>query len=114
MAEEESKQHKKRPYDKPTATQLTREQAKLKLMRHAMVGSKDAKTFLDILFQQESPTTKKQPYDKPRATRLTREEARMRLTKQALTGNKDATQLLDMLFDNENKDNDGEEEKKSA
>lgn len=52
MGNEESKPQKK-PYEKPTATKITREQAKLKLMGHAMMGDKQAKELLDLLFEDE-------------------------------------------------------------
>jgi hypothetical protein len=52
MANEENRPPKK-PYEKPTATKLTREQAKLKLMGHAMMGSKEAKELLDMSFENK-------------------------------------------------------------
>jgi hypothetical protein len=44
----------KEPYEKPTATKLTREQAKLKLMGHAVMGDEGAKELLERIFQEES------------------------------------------------------------
>ena len=113
MGDEEKKPPKK-PYEKPTATKLTREQAKLKLMGHAMMGSEEAKELLDILFQQENPHSTKQPYEKPTVTELTREQARMKLMGQAMMGSRGAKELLEILFKEENRDNDDVESKKSA
>jgi hypothetical protein len=62
MAEEEKKPAKQ-PYEKPTATQITREQAKLKLMGHAMMGDEQAKELLDILFGQEQEERKQSQGD---------------------------------------------------
>jgi hypothetical protein len=47
------KRRQKRAYEKPTATRLTREQAKLKSMGCAMIGSKKAREFLELLFKVE-------------------------------------------------------------
>jgi hypothetical protein len=113
MGDEEKKPPKK-PYETPIATQLTREQAKLKLMGRAMMGSEEAKELLDVLFAQENPHPEKRPYEKPTATRLTREQARMRLMGQAMIGSRAAKELLEILFKEENQVNDDMEDKKSA
>ena len=44
----------KTAYEKPTATILTGEQAKLKLMGHAMMGDEGAKELLERVFQEET------------------------------------------------------------
>ncbi len=65
MEEKKSKEAAKarKPYVKPTATQLTREQAKLKLLGHATVGDQGAKELLEMMFpevpQKESNAKKK-------------------------------------------------------
>jgi ribose 5-phosphate isomerase RpiB len=113
MANEESKPPKK-PYEKPTATELTREQAKLKLMGYAMMGDEQAKELLDILFQQENLQREKQPYERPTATELTREQAKLKLMGHAMMGSKQAKELLDMFFDNKKQSKTESEHKKSA
>jgi hypothetical protein len=57
MGNEENKPQKK-PYEKPTATKLTQEQARLKLMNCAMMGSKEAKELLDLLFENTKQNPK--------------------------------------------------------
>lgn len=52
MANEGSRPQKK-PYEQPTVTKLTREEAKLKLMERARMGDEQAKELLDILFGEE-------------------------------------------------------------
>jgi hypothetical protein len=113
MSDEQTSKQKK-PYEKPTVTKLTREQAKLKLMGHAMMGSEGAKELLDILFQQENTHSKKQPYEKPTVTELTREQAKMKLMGQAMTGSREAKELLEILLKEENQNNNDMESKKSA
>ncbi len=44
----------RKPYTKPSATRLTHEQAKLKLLGHAVQGEAGAKELLDLLFQKEA------------------------------------------------------------
>jgi hypothetical protein len=41
-------------YEKPTVTKLTREQAMLKVMGYAIMGSRTAKELLDLLFEAEA------------------------------------------------------------
>jgi hypothetical protein len=53
LFQQENLQREKQPYEKPTATELTREQAKLKLMGHAMMGSKEAKELLGMFFDNK-------------------------------------------------------------
>jgi hypothetical protein len=55
MGNEDNKSEKK-PYEKPTATKLTRAQTKFKLMREAMMGSEEAKELLDTLFDNAQQT----------------------------------------------------------
>jgi hypothetical protein len=55
MGNKDNKSEKK-PYQKPTATKLTRAQTKFKLMREAMMGSEDAKELLDTLFDNAQQT----------------------------------------------------------
>jgi hypothetical protein len=52
MGNEEHKPQKK-TYEKPAATKITREEARVKLMRLARMGDAQAKELLDILFGQE-------------------------------------------------------------
>jgi hypothetical protein len=42
----------KTPYFKPTATKLTDEQAKLKLLGHATMGDQGAKELLEMMFPE--------------------------------------------------------------
>jgi hypothetical protein len=42
----------KEPYVKPTATKLTDEQAKLKLLGHASTGDQGAKDLLELMFPE--------------------------------------------------------------
>jgi hypothetical protein len=53
----------RKAYEKPMATKLTLEEAKLKLEDHASRGSQDAKDFLAMIFAPEakelSPINKK-------------------------------------------------------
>ena len=42
----------KKPYVKPTATELTHEQAKLKLLGHASKGDQGAKELLEMMFPE--------------------------------------------------------------
>jgi hypothetical protein len=43
----------RKSYEKPSARKLTREQAKLRLMGLAVMGSKRAKALLDVLFEKK-------------------------------------------------------------
>jgi hypothetical protein len=43
-----------RPYEKPTLTKLTPEQAKLKLLGHASKGDKGAQELLELMFPETS------------------------------------------------------------
>jgi hypothetical protein len=43
----------RKPYEKPTPRQLTPEQAKAILERHAQKGEQGAKEFLDLIFRNE-------------------------------------------------------------
>jgi hypothetical protein len=45
----------RKPYEKPTATRLTPEQAKLKLLRHASTGDEGARDLLEMM-SPEVPT----------------------------------------------------------
>jgi hypothetical protein len=44
----------RRPYEKPTATELTREEAKRKLSGHARRGNQDARELLGMMFPEEA------------------------------------------------------------
>jgi len=48
------KEKRRKPYEKPTATKLTPEEAKLKLVDHARRGDQGAKDILEILFPEEA------------------------------------------------------------
>ena len=41
---------KRKPYEKPTVTKLTPEQAKPKLLAHAMKGDEGARELLELIF----------------------------------------------------------------
>jgi hypothetical protein len=41
---------KRKPYEEPTATKLTPEQATIKLLGHAMPGDEGARQLLDLIF----------------------------------------------------------------
>jgi hypothetical protein len=42
------------PYEKPTVTELTSEEAKLKLVHHASLGNQGAKDMMVMLFPEEA------------------------------------------------------------
>ena len=65
MPNKENKRQRE-PYEKPTATKLTPEQAKLKLT--GMVGDEQAKELFDILFQQAHEQSQQQSHGRPAAT----------------------------------------------
>lgn len=44
----------RKPYEKPTATKLTSEEAKLKLVDHASRGDPGAKDMLEMMFPEEA------------------------------------------------------------
>jgi hypothetical protein len=112
--ESEESEPRKQPYEKPTATKVNREQAKLKLMGHAMLGDEQAKELLDILFQQEELSTAKQPYEKPMLTEITMEQLKLKLMGDAMMGSKQAKEMLGALFENSKQNNDCTGRKKSA
>lgn len=45
---------RRRPYEKPKATKLTAEEAKLKLIDHVSRGDEGAKDLLEMMFPQEA------------------------------------------------------------
>ena len=58
------KEQRRKPYEKPTATRLTVEEAKLKLVDHASRGDHGAKDILEMMFPEEAKklsTAKKKP-----------------------------------------------------
>jgi hypothetical protein len=46
----ESSPKARKPYERPTVTKLTPEQAKLKLLGHASMGNQGAKDLLELMF----------------------------------------------------------------
>jgi hypothetical protein len=52
---------KRQPYEKPTATKLTPEQAKPKLLAHAMKGDEGASELLDLIFPNVAPKDSTKP-----------------------------------------------------
>ncbi len=48
------KKEQKKPYEKPTATRLTREEAKMKLIGQAMMGDEEAERLLEALFTDDA------------------------------------------------------------
>jgi hypothetical protein len=53
--DEKKAKEPRKPYEKPTAIKLTTEQAKLKLLGHAIFGDQGAKDLLEMMFA-EVPT----------------------------------------------------------
>jgi hypothetical protein len=47
-------EERRKPYEKPTATQLTKEEAKRKLIEHARRGDQGAKEMLEMMFPEEA------------------------------------------------------------
>jgi hypothetical protein len=43
-----------KPYERPTATKLTPEEAKVKLVEHARKGDQEAMYLLEIMFPEEA------------------------------------------------------------
>lgn len=58
--DEEKAQRPRKPYEKPTATKLTPEQAKLKLLGHASTGHEGAKDLLEMMFPEVPPKDSKE------------------------------------------------------
>ena len=48
------KENRRKPYEKPTATKMTREEAKLKLLDLAKKGDEGAKEILERMFPEEA------------------------------------------------------------
>jgi len=48
----ESSPGTRKPYERPTVTELTPEQAKLKLLGHATMGHQGAKDLLELIFRE--------------------------------------------------------------
>ena len=48
------KEKRRKAYEKPTATKLTSEEAKLKLVDHASRGDQGAKDILEMMFPEEA------------------------------------------------------------
>lgn len=58
------KETHRKPYQKPTATKLTAEEAKLKLIDHARRGDEGARDLLEMAFPEDAKklsTRKKKP-----------------------------------------------------
>jgi len=49
----------RKPYEKPTVTKLTPEQAKPKLFGHASMGDQGAKDLLELMFPDAAPKDSK-------------------------------------------------------
>jgi hypothetical protein len=49
----------RKPYEKPTVTQLTPEHAKLRLLGHASMGNRGAMELLEMMFPEAHPKTPK-------------------------------------------------------
>lgn len=54
MKTNDPKKKRRKPYEKPTATKLTSEQAKVKLLDRAGKGDQGAKELLEQLFPEEA------------------------------------------------------------
>jgi len=48
------KEHRRKPYETPTATKLTPEEAKLKLIEHASQGDEGVKDLLEMMFPEDA------------------------------------------------------------
>ncbi|MFZ1141096.1 MAG: hypothetical protein WCF26_20380 [Candidatus Sulfotelmatobacter sp.] len=48
------KEKRRKPYEKPTVTKLTAEEAKLKLIDHASRGDQGVKDILEMMFPEEA------------------------------------------------------------
>lgn len=48
------KEKRRRPYERPTATRLAPEEAKVKLLEHARKGDQKAMHLLEIMFPEEA------------------------------------------------------------
>ena len=48
------KEPRRKLYQKPTATELTAEEAKLKLIGHASLGDQDARDLLEMMFPEDA------------------------------------------------------------
>lgn len=59
LNDEKKASNTRRPYEKPTVTKLTPEQAKLKLLDHAIMGDQGAKDLLELMFPDELPKESK-------------------------------------------------------
>jgi hypothetical protein len=53
-SDDPNKQERRKPYQKPTATQLSKEDAKRKLIEHARRGDQGAKEMLEMMFPEEA------------------------------------------------------------
>lgn len=60
--QEDKRKAAKKPYEGPMVTRLTREQATLKIMGHAMMGNAEAKELLEVLFEE---STRRNQEEKP-------------------------------------------------
>ena len=49
-----SKEKRRKPYERPTATRLTLDQAKIKLVEHARKGDQEAMDLLERMFPEEA------------------------------------------------------------
>jgi len=50
----QKKEKQRKPYQKPTATKLSPEEGKLKLLEHARRGDQEAKDLLNMMFPEEA------------------------------------------------------------
>ena len=50
----EQKEKSRKPYERPTATSLTPEEAKVKLLEHARKGDREAMNLLQMMFPEEA------------------------------------------------------------
>jgi hypothetical protein len=110
----EEKITQKKPYEKPVATKLTREQAKLRLLGLATAGNDAAKELLDMIFRRENERSDKLPYEAPKLSRITREQAKLKLMGQVMMGDEGAMELLDILMKEEEHINMNQQDEKSA
>lgn len=49
-----SKEKRRKPYERPTATRLTPDEAKAKLLEHARKGDQEAMHLLESMFPEEA------------------------------------------------------------
>jgi hypothetical protein len=52
--ENEQKEKSRKPYERPTASRLTPEEARVRLLEHARKGDREAMNLLEMMFPEEA------------------------------------------------------------